>query len=318
MRVIKPSVAIWEHADGVAETMKHIERCGRVCYKSEAKIAEGSAEKFVGGLIRRGHEAVLEHGTLIAAASEAVYNDIHYFAENMSSRKQPCYLRFTKTHNGKNIISGNVRAWRDFVKYLLESSPILPGYFYDFMAKNHVFFPEVSLDRAFYWGNIEDKSLVQISENDLCSGIETLVHKRITVDFICDRGVTHEIVRHRPASYCQESTRYCNYAKDDFGNQISVIKPFWLRPGSKEYDIWAKTCQAAEDGYFQMLENGSTPQEARAVLPNSLKADLVMTANVEEWKHFLELRNSKFAHPQMEEVAAMLDRAFKEKYPGIF
>lgn len=187
MKIIKPDVQFITPIDG-ATILKRLEQCGRVCYKSEDKITEGSAEKFVAGIIKRGHEAVLEH----------------------------------------------------------------------------------------------------------CS---------FTVKFICDRGVSHEIVRHRMASYCQESTRYCNYGKGKFGEEITVIEPCFLEPGSRAYDYWRDACEGVEIRYFDMLAEGCTPQEARSVLPNSLKTEVVMTANIREWRHFLKLRCSPAAHPQMRESA---------------
>lgn len=202
MRIIKPSVEIMTPADGES-VLKHIELCGRVCYKSEDKITADSAEKFVSGIIKRGHEAVIEH-----------FN--------------------------------------------------------------------------------------------------------ITVKFICDRGVSHEIVRHRMASYAQESTRYCNYGKDGFGNEITVIEPCYLVKNSPRWHMWRTSCETAEEYYMSMLETGCTPQEARAVLPNSLKTELVMTANLREWRHFLRLRTSKAAHPQMREVALVLLEQMKEKVPVFF
>lgn len=133
-----------------------------------------------------------------------------------------------------------------------------------------------------------------------------LEHCSFTVKFICDRGVSHEIVRHRMASYCQESTRYCNYGKGKFGEEITVIEPCFLEPGSRAYDYWRDACEGVEIRYFDMLAEGCTPQEARSVLPNSLKTEVVMTANIREWRHFLKLRCSPAAHPQMREVALIL------------
>ena len=202
MLVIKPKVEIFTELNGV-DILKHIERCGRVCYKSEGKITENSYGPFVKSIIDRGHEAVLEHFS-------------------------------------------------------------------------------------------------------------------ITVKFTCDRGVSHEIVRHRLASYCQESTRYCNYGKDDFGSQITVIEPLYLERGSESYTAWEKACCYAEMHYFNMLNFGHTAQEARAVLPNSLKTEIVMTANLREWRHFLKLRCATSAHPQMREVANILKEKFKESIPIIF
>ena len=151
------------------------------------------------------------------------------------------------------------------------------------------------------------------------SGHEAVLeHCNISLKFICDRGVSHEIVRHRLASYCQESTRYCNYSKGDFGGEITVIEPLYLTPGTEGYRIWKETCEAAERGYFGLLDFGCTPQEARAVLPNSLKTEVVMTANLREWRHFFRLRCSSAAHPQMREVATQALAMLHEAVPGVF
>lgn len=202
MKIISPKVEFITPINGKA-ILERLEQCGRVCYKSEGKIAEGSAETFLKNIISRGHEAVLEH----------------------------------------------------------------------------------------------------------CS---------FTVKFTCDRGVSHEIVRHRMASYCQESTRYCNYSKDDFNNEITVIKPCFFSEGSQAYKYWKSACIVAEIAYFDLLTYGCTPQEARSVLPNSLKTELVMTANIREWRHFLKLRTAPASHPQMREVANILLKQCKESIPILF
>ncbi len=202
MKIIKPSVEILDNITPV-EVLKKLELCGRVCYKSEDKITDESAVKFISNIIKQGHESVLEH------------------------------------------VSFSVR-------------------------------------------------------------------------FICDRGVSHEIVRHRIASYSQESTRYCNNSKGDSDGQITVIEPLYLEPGTEGYEIWKKACQEAEDNYFKLLQYGCTAQEARAVLPNSLKTEIVMTANVREWRHFLKLRTSKAAHPQIKEVAEMLLEQLNFLLPSLF
>lgn len=202
MRIIKPYVEMITPANQEA-VLKRLEQCGRVCYKSENKTGDGSAEKFVSGIISRGHEAVLEH----------------------------CIL---------------------------------------------------------------------------------------TVRFVCDRGVSHEIVRHRIASYCQESTRYCNYSKDKFNNEITVIEPLFFEHESEAYKRWQAACCYAEKAYFDLLEYGCSPQEARTVLPNSLKTELVMTANIREWRNVLNLRTSSAAHPQMREIMMQLLEMFHEKLPVLF
>lgn len=203
MRIVNADVEFMEPIDG-QEILRHIEKCGRVCYKSEDKIQEESAEKFVAGIIKRGHEAVLEH-------------------------------------------------------------------------------------------------------------------KSFTVKFICDRGVSHEIVRHRLAAYCQESTRYCNYSNDKFGKEITVIRPCYWDEYSPEMDCWEESCLNAERAYFYLLDSPETsPQQARSVLPNSLKTEVVMTANLREWRHFFKLRCSLAAHPQMREVSLKLLKMCKEAIPVIF
>lgn len=148
-----------------------------------------------------------------------------------------------------------------------------------------------------------------------------LEHVSISVKFVVDRGISHEIVRHRVASYAQESTRYCNYSKDKFGSEITVIQPYYLLVGTPEWTAWFDACKTAENAYFEMLDAGRTPQEARAVLPNSLKTELWMTANLREWRHFLKLRAAGTTgkpHPQMAEVAVKLLQCFKAYLPDVF
>lgn len=145
-----------------------------------------------------------------------------------------------------------------------------------------------------------------------------LEHCAFTVKFICDRGVSHEIVRHRMASFCQESTRYCNYGKDGFGGEITVIEPLCLSRDTIAYNEWKEACRRSEMAYFNLLDMGYSPQEARAVLPNSLKTEVVMTANIREWRHFLKLRTAKAAHPQIRELAIPLLSDLKQRIPILF
>lgn len=143
-------------------------------------------------------------------------------------------------------------------------------------------------------------------------------HASMSVKFICDRGVSHEIVRHRIASFGQESTRYCNYSKDKFGNEITVIKPLFYDEGTPLYKEWLAACDECERRYFTLLELGSSPQEARSVLPNSLKTEIVVTMNMREWRHFFKLRTASTAHPQMREITIPLLNELKEKLPELF
>lgn len=145
-----------------------------------------------------------------------------------------------------------------------------------------------------------------------------LEHASITVRFVCDRGVSHEIVRHRIASFSQESTRYCNYSGDRFRNEITFIKPCFLEEGTGGYKLWKQAMFVAEKEYFDLLNWGCTPQEARSVLPNSTKTEIIMTANLRECRHFLKLRTAKAAHPQMRELTVPLLKELQEWIPVIF
>lgn len=202
MKEIRPSFEIMDDIDG-AKILQKLERCGRVCYKSEDKITEGSAEKFIGMILKSGHESVLEH-------------------------------------------------------------------------------------------------------------------EKLTVKFICDRGVTHEIVRHRIASYSQESTRYCNYSKDKFGNELTFIRPCFWADDSDEYAVWKQAMEEIEKTYVKLISLGAKPEEARSILPNSLKTEIVCTMNLREWRHFFRLRTAERAHPQIREISVALLDELKKRIPVIF
>ena len=202
MKVIKPYFEFLEQPDREA-ILKKLEACGRTCYKSEDKIADGSAEKFICAIVARGHESVLEHTV-------------------------------------------------------------------------------------------------------------------ISVRVICDRGVTHEIVRHRIASYSQESTRYCNYSLGKFGSELTFIKPVFWEEDSPEYKIWADSMQTIEDNYNELTKLGATAEKARSILPNSLKAEICMTMNLRAWRHFFKLRCHPSSHPQMVEIAKQLEDEFKKILPEVF
>ena len=281
MKIINAQTSVLVETDPI----KKIEKCGRVCYKSEDKITEDSAEKFVENIIKRGHEAVLEHASFIFRVSYNVYQDIRdkvIFVENRYPVKM--YLRFTES--GGYIVSGNVRAWRDFFRFIG-----VPPYMNDFVDANPILFSEFKNEFPF---NLKGGkwSIIQISADDLESLYQRLVHEDVSVKFICDRGVSHEIVRHRPASFCQESTRYCNYTKGKFGNSITVIDPIFFDKDEErrdvdgsdwavnKYDVWQTCMKNLEKAYTLLMELGATPQEARSVLPNSLKTELIMTANI--------------------------------------
>ena len=153
----------------------------------------------------------------------------------------------------------------------------------------------------------------------LKSGHHSVIeHINITVRFICDRGVTHELVRHRLASYSQESTRYANYSRDKFGKEITVIQPVFWEEDSPEYAQWLEAARCAEKAYMKLIEMGARPEEARSVLPNSLKTEIVMTCNLREWRHVLDLRCSRSAHPQIRELLFPLLEELHRQLPVIF
>lgn len=175
-------------------------------------------------------------------------------------------------------------------------------------------------------GNITDESAERFIRNIIKRGHESVIeHESVTVRMVCDRGITHEIVRHRLASYSQESTRYCNYSGDKFGNQITVIDiasgfsyDLSNENDRKKYEVWTEAMAHAEQSYFRMIELGATPQEARSILPNSLKTEIVVTMNLRAWRNFFRLRCDSHAHPQMREIANMALAVFQEKLPIFF
>ena len=171
-------------------------------------------------------------------------------------------------------------------------------------------------------GKIQEGSAAKMVASLIKSGHEAMLeHVSVTVKFVVDRGISHELVRHRLASFAQESTRYCNYSKDDFGSEITFIIPEYLDYKSAGWNTWKETMKACKDSYFKLLDIGLTPQEARAVLPNSLKTEVVMTANLREWRHFFKLRalgTTGKPHPQMLEVTVPLLEDFKQMIPVVF
>ncbi|GHV11389.1 thymidylate synthase [Spirochaetia bacterium] len=164
----------------------------------------------------------------------------------------------------------------------------------------------------------QDSSKVFI-QTILKSGHESVIeHEKISVKIICDRGVSHEIVRHRIASYSQESTRYCNYTKNKFGNELTLIRPFFWNDDPEKFAIWKETMQLIENNYNRLISMGAKPEEARSILPNSLKTEIIVTMNLREWRHFFSVRTTPKAHPQMREIAIPLLKKFQELIPIIY
>nr|DAK03457.1 MAG TPA: Thymidylate synthase complementing protein [Bacteriophage sp.] len=290
MRLIKPSFEILEQQPGIDGIYKMIELAGRTCYRSENKITEDSAKGFVERMIKSGHGAMLEHGTVYLkleptedGSNYSEYSNLRKYSENPYSK----FKSFSQT------VSGYYSRYEEYRCYVTTNLRVL----------------------------VENGWM-----NDLQYACEpTEYHeKRITVRFICDRGVSHEFVRHRVFSFAQESTRYCNYSKDKFGNELTFIQPCYLneaelaqygpyhlvsRNKSPE-SIFICSLNNAEKDYLTLIESGWKPQEARAILPNSLKTELVMTGFVSDWKHFFKLRDAGSAHPQAQELAKPLYEEF--------
>ena len=165
----------------------------------------------------------------------------------------------------------------------------------------------------------DNSSAIDLIGKLMANGHEAMIeHSQLSVLFTVDRGVSHELVRHRPASFAQESTRYCNYASDKFGNSLTFIKPCFFEDGSDRFGQWLNAMVNAEATYFSMIDSGCSPQEARSVLPNSLKTEIVVTTNYREWRHIFKLRTSRFAHPQMREVMIPLYKEIRDTFPFIF
>jgi thymidylate synthase (FAD) len=168
-------------------------------------------------------------------------------------------------------------------------------------------------------GQITSVSARRFVSGILKSGHESVIeHHNLSVKIICDRGISHEIVRHRIASYSQESTRYCNYTQAKFGNELTFIKPFFWKEDSDHYALWKAAMQNIEDSYNKLIAAGAKAEEARSILPNSLKTEIVVTMNLREWRHFFRLRTSKASHPQMREIACAMLQDFKAKIPVLF
>ena len=318
MKIVSPSIEIMRTGleTEVILPEQFIEKVGRTCYKSEDKITNDSAAKFVSNLIKRGHEAMIEHWSLIFKMDYQLYqtmvadwNELMYDLYDNPSYLRP-HLRFS-THYSY-LVSGNMRAWRDFVKAFVHECGIVPEYLYGLIRNYPLFFPEF---QDYVPAIIVNNMLTPVSVSEL-SDKERQIHQDVTVKVICDRGVTHEIVRHRVGSYAQESTRYCNYGLEKFGRSIAVAEPRFIKNAyeSGRHDIiriWEEANVMAEKAYFDLLNAGCTPQEARCILPTDLKAEIIVTMNLDGWNHFLELRDATTAHPDMREVAHMVKCQFE-------
>lgn len=313
MKIVEPNVSLLDMAYGPVGVMRHIERCGRVCYKSEDKITPTSHEGFIQRVMVRQHEAVLEHGSVIIRFSEhdSWLTDLVRCAERTETT---LFIKVTQGTSGR-VASGNIRAWRDVLRLCSAVGCVIPTDVKYILQQYGVLFD----DLLEYVSDYGTGTAVELRPSDLKDTHEIMAHVRKTLWFTCDRGVSHELVRHRPASFAQESTRYCNYSKGAFGGEICVVKPLFYEVGTFPYLVWETACRAAEMAYFDLLKSG-TPEQARTVLPNSLKTEIVMTATMGEWMHFINLRSRGTTgkpHPQMVEVATRAEKLLLESVPGM-
>ena len=278
MKLIDSSYEILEQESGLSGVFKAITEAGYTCYKTNKEITDESAKKFVNDvLIKSNHGAMLEHGTV--------------------------YLKW-------DMVTEDYAHSR-YYRYKLNKYSVVKTYeddTYAYITTNYRVLVENGwLDDLAYEAVYEPK-----------------FERRISVRFICDRGVSHELVRHRVFSFAMESTRYCNYSNDKFGNQLTFIIPSWYN----EYNdtgfthnsrsvVFAVMCEESERQYFSLLDRGLKPQEARQVLPISIKTEIVMTGFVSDWEHFFDLRTSIAStgqpHPDMKKLADPLYREFIER-----
>ena len=317
MKIIKPEATYMEHN---VTPYEFIEKVGRTCYKSEDKITEGSAEKFVKALINSNHWAMLEHETVYMSLTEPLMSE--FLEDMLLIDENLAFLNYSLDEDvGVYVLSGSFRSFHDIfvkspdthsvrtIKYALQSTyPLVFGE------------PEEKIKYNIKYGYCvysreEFKSIYGHKENIL---FKHLTH---TVKFVCDRGVSHEMVRHRVASFAQESTRYCNYSKDKYGNELTVILPCFFEgmENCTKFSIWKYACEIAEKHYFDLLEMKAKPEEARTVLPHSIKTDLIITATEEEWQHIINLRLLGLTgkpHPQTKEVMELIIKDLLKESEG--
>lgn len=283
MKIIESKAELIQQPSGLEGVYKQIELCGRTCYKSEDKITEDSAKGFVDRMIKSNHTAMLEHGTVYLFIKVCAYDNdsfihIEEYTRNPYSKVICCGV--DDSDEPYHDILGN-NATGD-IQYVITTNLRV-------LVEN---------------GWLDDLKYI-------CKPTE-YHEKRYTLKLTTDRGVSHELVRHRVFSFAQESTRYCNYSKDKFNNELTFIFPHWLL--NRDHDEFTKALRDTEKYYFTLLDQGWTPQEARQVLPNALKTEICMTGFESDWKHFLDLRYFEVtgkAHPDMKELATKIVEQFK-------
>lgn len=308
MNIIPPSYTVLDNLDRESLAVR-IEYCGRICYKSEDKIDRDSAIPFVGKMAEHGHNSVLEMGVLtlvVTCSDQAAINE--FFAA------MPRYLQIDRQDDSSLLITGSVRAFREMFIFQPQNNVVQA--ISDFIAQRHPYLYEPLSSKPRGCDDIAVRK-IELEEVDHLPVDLRVKHRHIAVKFIVNRAVTHEIVRHRPCSFLQESQRYCRYSDNKFGGEVTFIKPMFFDSETEEYKLWEKAMTETETLYLRLLQT-SSPQAARTVLPNSCKTELIVYANFVQWQHIFNLRTTPAAEPSMREVMIPLHKDFINRYPGCF
>lgn len=305
MKIVEPSFEIQDSLDSVSIAAR-LEACGRVCYKSEDKITEDSALPFITRIAAHGHNSVLE----MAVVSFRLQCPPHHIQQLLAC--QPKYLVIDRIADGL-LVTGSIRAFREL--YSKFGRIPLVNNLTGMLARELPYLFAALFDRQEAVAQDADVVIERqkLEDVDRLPAPLRKRHRFVSVRFIVNRAVTHELVRHRPCSFLQESQRYCRYSQDKFDNQVTFIKPMFFQEGSEEYELWQEAMEMTERHYLKLLET-TTPQAARTVLPNSCKTEIIVYCNLEEWQHIFSLRTSPAAEPSMREIMIPLQREMQSKY----
>lgn len=308
MHIIQPSFHILDELDQ-QDLMTRIECCGRICYKSEHRIEEDSAQPFVRKIIDSGHHSVLEMAVLTLQVHCPDPADIVSFF-----LCQPKYLQIDRIKPDQLLITGSIRAFREIAALHPENALIQA--MISFLAALQPDFFAAILSGAQTSEYIRITHLPPSALHQFDPPLQAK-HSYLAVRFVVNRAVTHELVRHRPCAFLQESQRYCRYSSDRFGNEVTFIRPLFFEQNGIEFATWKKAMEQAEQSYLQLLQT-SSPQAARTVLPNSCKTEIIVYTNLQEWRHILKLRATSAADPSMQEVMIPLQKELQSRFPHIF
>ena len=305
MKIIDPYFEIQDDLDRSSLAVR-LEACGRICYKSEDQITENSAIPFVTKIAAHGHNSVLE----VAVVSFQVKCSSDYFFELLSC--YPKYLVIDRTEKGM-LVTGSIRSFREL--YSSHSQKQVVSELVSVIAEKEPFLFQDIFDKekALESNSEIDVTKMSLQEIDVLPENLLMKHRFVGVKFVVNRAVTHELVRHRPCSFLQESQRYCRYSQDKYDGQVTFIKPMFYQDESAEFKLWVESMEDAEQNYLKLLET-SSPQAARTVLPNSCKTEIIVYCNLTEWQHIFKLRTSKSAEPSMREIMIPLAAEMKKRY----